>query len=90
MRSEAVDKEVIHSLKVYGIHESFARHLVSLLAVLTSLRDDDSQDYRGAGVKRTIITVIECISANDRSLLSMIIWPVTTYRSNWITFLTPR
>ncbi len=46
MRSEAVDKEVIHSLKVYGIHESFARHLVSLLAVLTSLRGDDPQDYQ--------------------------------------------
>ena len=44
MRSEAVDKEVIHSLEVYGIHESFARHLVSLLAVLTSLRGDDPRD----------------------------------------------
>ena len=89
MRSEAVDKEVIHSLEVYGIHESFARHLVSLLAVLTSLRGDDPQDYKGAGVKRTMVAAIECISANGRSSLPVIIWPATTHRSNWTTFPTP-
>ena len=33
-------------------HESFARHLVSLL----SLRGDDPRDYRGAVVKRTTVT----------------------------------
>lgn len=40
---------------------------------------DDLQDYRGAGVKRTIVTAIECISADDRSLLPLINWPATTY-----------
>jgi DDE superfamily endonuclease len=50
---------------------------------------DDPRDYRGAGVKRTMVTAIECISANGRSLLPMIIWPATTHRSNWTTFPTP-
>ncbi len=43
---------------------------------------NDLRDYRGAGVKRTMVTAIECISANGRCLLSMIIWPATTHRSN--------
>jgi hypothetical protein len=43
---------------------------------------DDPRDYRGAGVKRTMVTAIECISADGRSLLLMIIWLATTYRSN--------
>jgi hypothetical protein len=34
---------------------------------------DDIQDYRGIGVKRTMVTTIECISANSRSLLPLII-----------------
>jgi hypothetical protein len=50
---------------------------------------DDPQDYRGAGVKRTMVTAIECISADGRSLLPMINWPATTHRSNWTTFPTP-
>ena len=50
---------------------------------------DDPRDYRGAGVKRTMVTAIECVSANGRSLLPMIIWPATTHRSNWTTFPTP-
>jgi hypothetical protein len=50
---------------------------------------DDLRDYRGAGVKRTMVTAIKCISADGRSLKSMIIWLSTTYRSNWTTFPTP-
>ncbi len=50
---------------------------------------DDPRDYRGAGVKRTMVTAIKCISAKGRSLLPMIIWPATTHRSNWTAFPTP-
>ena len=32
---------------------------------------NDPRDYRGAGVKRMMVTAIECISANGRSLLPM-------------------
>jgi DDE superfamily endonuclease len=50
---------------------------------------DDLRDYRGAGVKRTMVTAIECISADGRSLLPLIIWPASTHRSNWTTYPTP-
>ena len=36
-----------------------------------------------------MVTAIECISANSRSLLPIIIWPSTTHQSNWTTFPTP-
>jgi len=50
---------------------------------------DDIRDYRGARIKRTTVTAIECISADGRYLKPMIIWPATTHRSNWTTFPTP-
>lgn len=46
------------------------------------LGQDDLRDYRGAVVKRTTVTAIECISANSKSLLPIIIWLVTAYRNN--------
>jgi hypothetical protein len=49
----------------------------------------DLRDYRGARVKRTEVTAIGCISANGRYLISMVIWPATTHRSNWTTFAIP-
>ena len=48
-----------------------------LLSKLSSVKvlvgKDDLRDYRGTGVKRTMVTAIECISADGRSLLSLII-----------------
>ena len=49
----------------------------------------DLRNYRGARVKRTTVTAIECISADGRYLNPMVIWPATTHRSNWTTFPTP-
>ena len=43
---------------------------------------NDTRDCRGAHVKRTTVTAIECISGDGRYLPPMIIWPATTYRSN--------
>jgi hypothetical protein len=54
--------------------------MLSSIKVLVS--KDDLRDYRGAGVKRTTVTTIKCISADGRSLLPMIIWLATTYQSN--------
>jgi hypothetical protein len=50
---------------------------------------DDPRDYRGAGVKRIMVTAIECVSMDGRSLLPMIIWPAKTHRANWTTYPTP-
>jgi hypothetical protein len=40
---------------------------------------DDKRNYRGARVKRKIVTAIECISANSRYLNPIVIWLATTY-----------
>ncbi|KAH9860126.1 hypothetical protein IAQ61_011910 [Plenodomus lingam] len=64
-----------------------------MLSMLGSVKvlvgKDDRRSYRGASVKRTMVTAIECISASGEYLNPMIIWPATTHRSNWTTFPTP-
>jgi hypothetical protein len=64
-----------------------------LLSVLGSLKvlvsKQGLRNYRGAGVKRTLVTAIECISADGRYLAPLIIWPTTTHRSTWTTYPTP-
>jgi hypothetical protein len=40
---------------------------------------DDLRDYKGANIKHIIVTAIEYISINNRSLLLIIIWLATTY-----------
>jgi hypothetical protein len=54
--------------------------ILGFIQVLVS--KDDLRDYRGAGVKRTIVIAIKCISVNGRSLLLIIIWLATTHQSN--------
>ena len=66
----------------------FMLSMLSSVEVLVST--NDSRNYRGAGVKRTMVTAIECISADGRSLPPLIIWPASTHRSNWTTYPTPR
>jgi hypothetical protein len=63
---------------VYNMDETGVM-LCMLSSVKVLVSKDDLRDYRGAAVKRTMVTAIECISANGRSLLPMIIWPATTY-----------
>ena len=64
-----------------------------LLSVLNSLKvlvgKDELRDYRGVGVKRTLITAIECISADGRYLHLLIIWPAATHCSTWTVHPTP-
>jgi hypothetical protein len=64
-----------------------------MLCMLSSIKvlvgKNDVRNYRGAGVRRSMVTAIECISAVGRSLDPMIIWLATTHRSNWTTYRTP-
>jgi hypothetical protein len=65
-----------------------------LLSVLGTLKvlvsSDEARPYRKAGVKRTLVTAIECISADGWSLFPLlIIWPAATHRSTWTTYPTP-
>ncbi|KAM0703962.1 hypothetical protein Q7P35_008968 [Cladosporium inversicolor] len=61
--------------------------MLGSIKVLTGRKD--LRDYRGARVKRTVVTAIECVSADGRYLKPMVIWPASTHRSNWTTFPTP-
>lgn len=73
---------------VYNIDEIGV--LLSKLGSVKVLIDkNDMRDYRGARVKRTNVTVVECISGDGRCLDPMVIWPASTYRANWTTFPTP-
>jgi hypothetical protein len=45
--------------------------------------------HRGAGLKRTLITAVECISADGRSLPPLIIFPGVDLRSNWVCHEAP-
>lgn len=57
-----------------------------MLAMLNSVKvlvgKDNIRGYRGARVTRTIVTAVECISADGRCLNPMIIWPASTHRAN--------
>lgn len=50
---------------------------------------NDRRCSRGTGLKRTLVTAVECISAAGDVVppLLVIIWPATTHRSNWTTHL---
>jgi hypothetical protein len=50
---------------------------------------NDTRRYRGARVKRTMVTAIECIGGDGRYLNPLILWPASTHQSNWNTFPTP-
>jgi hypothetical protein len=63
---------------VYNIDKTRVMlYILNSIKVLVS--KDDPRDYKGTGVKQTIVTVIKCISASGKFLLLMIIWLVITY-----------
>lgn len=74
---------------VYNMDETGV--LLSMLgSVKVLVGKDDLRGHRGAGVKRTLVTAIECISADGEKLPPLIIWPAATHRSNWTTYPTPK
>ena len=62
------------------------------LSVFNSLKvlvgRHELKTHRGAGVKRTLITAIEYVSADGRYLNPLIVWPAATHRSTWTTHPT--
>ena len=50
---------------------------------------DTARRTRGTGLKRVLVTAIECISAAGDALPPLIIWPASTHRSVWNTHPTP-
>jgi hypothetical protein len=63
---------------VYNIDETGVL-LCMLGSVKVLVSKNDARNYRGAGVKRTMVTAIECISADGRCLSPLIIWPASTH-----------
>lgn len=88
MIEKVLEDPAILSENVYNMDETGVV-LSKLGSVKVFVGRDDLRDYRGAGVKRTMVTAIECISADGRSLLPLIIWPAATHLSNWTTYPTP-
>ena len=72
MIAEVLQDPAILAENVYNMDETGVI-LCMLSSIKVLISRDDPRDYRGAGVKRTMVTAIECISANGRSLLPIII-----------------
>ena len=57
-----------------------------ILSMLGSVKvlvgKSDLRDNGGVGVKRAMVTPVECVSANGRSLHLLVIWPASTHRNN--------
>lgn len=78
----------IRAENVYNMDETGVM-LNMLDSVKVLVGKGDVRDYRGARVKRTTITAIECINADGSYLDPMIIWPASTHRVDWTTYHTP-
>ena len=83
LEDPAIVRENVYNMDETGV-------MLSLLgSVKVLVGKADMRAYRGARVKRTMVTAIECISADGMYLKPMVIWPATTHRSNWTTYNTP-
>ena len=76
---------IILEENLYNMNETeILLTLLNSLKVLTS--QNNLRNYGGAEIKRTLITAIEynvlCISADDKYLPPLVIWPAATHRSN--------
>lgn len=89
---EVIDKvlqdRTIIPENIYNMDETgIILNMLGSAKVLVS--KDNMRGYRGARVKRTVVTAIECISGDGRYLNPMIVWPASTHRANWTTYPTP-
>jgi hypothetical protein len=75
-----LDGPDILSENVYNMDETGVM-LSKLNSVKVLVANNDVRDYRGARVKRKIVTAVECISADGRCLKPIIIWPASTHRA---------
>lgn len=67
LKDPAISKENVYNMDETGV-------MLSMLGTVKVLvGKDDMRDYRGARVKRTLVTAIECISSDGRYLDPMII-----------------
>jgi hypothetical protein len=67
LRDPAILAENIYNIDKTGVM------LLMLSSIKVLVSKDNKQKYRGARVKRTTVTAVECISANSRYLNPIII-----------------
>ncbi len=87
MIEKILQNSTVLQKNVYNMNETDIM-LFKLNSIKVLVDKNNKRGYRDARVKRTIITVIECVSAVSRYLNFMIIWSATTHRVNWITYFT--
>jgi hypothetical protein len=75
LQDPAIDPANVYNMDETGVMLSAPNSLKVLVG------KDDYSGSRGVRVKRTVITAIECISADGRSLHPLIIWPAATQRA---------
>jgi hypothetical protein len=86
--AEVLQDPTVVPENVYNMDETGT--MLSMLGTAkVYVRKNDRRKYRGAGIKREMVTAIECISADGRCLNPLIIWAASTHRDNWITYETP-
>src|SRR5437016_3230838 len=83
LHSPAIVPENVYNIDETGV----LLNVLSSLKVLVSKQD--LRNCKGAGIRRTLVTAIECISADRRSLAPLIVWPASTHQSTWMTHPTP-
>jgi hypothetical protein len=82
MRAQLKKTDVLQE-NVYNMDETGV--LLSVLGSSEYLVSAEMQKtHRGAGTKRTLITAVECISADCRNLPPLIIFPGVDHRSNCV------
>ena len=87
MIEKILQNSTVLQKNVYNMNETDIM-LFKLNFIKVLVDKNNKQGYKDVCVKRTMITVIECVSAVSRYLNLMIIWSATTHRVNWITYLT--
>jgi hypothetical protein len=80
MISKELSNPVVVPENVYNMDKTGV-----LLSVLGSLKvlvsRQNLRNYRGTGVKRTLVTAVKCISTDGRCPMPLIIWPAAIHRS---------
>lgn len=83
LKSSDITPENVYNMDETGVM------LSKLGSVKVLVGEKDTRDYRGTRNERETVTVVECISADGRSLKPLVIWPARTHRANCTTFPTP-
>lgn len=89
---EIMDKQLsqrdIVQENVYNMDETGVL-LSDLDTVKVLVSRSDARKNRGVGLRRTMITAVECISADGRCLNPFVIWPGKALRATWVSHDTP-